>query len=101
MENNSNSRDILWACRQGDIRLVKSLIKKGFNPLKKVKIDDNHSVIPIHLYGESNRNITESKKQSDLEKIKKIMIERDIVKEFQRISFTEELEKLFSAPLIA
>jgi ankyrin repeat protein len=101
MENNFNSRDILWACRQGNIRLVKFLIKKGFDPLEKVKIDDNHYVIPIHLYGESNRNITESKKQSDLEKIKKIMIERDIVKEFQRISFTEELQKLFSAPLIA
>jgi hypothetical protein len=101
MEIHFNSRDILWACRQGDIRLVKFLIKEGFDPLEKVKIDDNHYVIPIHLYGESNRNITESKKQSDLEKIKKIMIEHLLAKEFESLFFAEELETLFSASTTA
>jgi hypothetical protein len=96
-----NSRDILWACRQGDIGLVKFLIKGGFDPLKKVKIGDNNYVIPIHLYGISNRNMTENKKRRDVKKIKKMMIEHVLAKEFEALFFAEELETLFSASTIA
>jgi len=101
MTNNFNSRHILWACRQGDIGLVKFLIEGGFDPLKKVKIGDNNYVIPIHLYGISNRNMTENKKRRDVKKIKKMMIEHLLAKEFEALFFAEELETLFSTPAIA
>ena len=100
MANNFNSSHILWACRQGDIGLIKFLIEGGCNPLKKVKIGDNNYVIPIHLYGISNRNIAENKKRRDVKKIKKMMIEHVLAKEFEALFFAEELQTLFSESTI-
>lgn len=100
MENNFNSRHILWACKQGDIGLVKFLIKNGEDPFKKIKIGNSY-IIPIHFYDTDNRLITENKKRKDIEKIKKMMIERVLSKEFEALFFAEELETLFSASTTA
>ena len=93
MENNFNSRHILWACKQGDIGLVKFLIKNGEDPFKKIKIGNSY-IIPIHFYGKDNRLITENKKRKDIEKIKKILLKRDIAKEFQALFFTEDIQSI-------
>ena len=93
MENNFNSRHILWACKQRDIGLVKFLIKNGEDPFKKIKIGNSY-IIPIHFYCTDNRLITENKKIKYIEKIKKILIKRDIAKEFQALFFSEDIRSI-------
>jgi ankyrin repeat protein len=96
-----NSRDILWACRQGDIRLVKFLIKKGFNPFKETKDDNNNYIIPIDFYGSSNRNITEVGKNNHIKKIKKFMFKYEFTKGIEEIFFASDIERLLSPQITA
>ena len=100
MTNNFNSSNILFACRQGNIRLIKFLIKNGKDPFKKIKIGNSY-IIPIHFYGTDNRLITEEIKNTHIEEIKKMMIEHLLAKEFESLFFAEELETLFSASTTA
>jgi ankyrin repeat protein len=92
---------ILRACKQGDISLVKILIKKGFNPLKKLKIGYNHYIIPIEFYGSSNRNITEVGKNNHIKKIKKFMFKYEFTKGIEEIFFASDIERLLSPQITA
>jgi hypothetical protein len=86
MEIHFNSRDILWVCEQGNIRLIKFLIMAGENPFEEIKDDNNNYIIPIDFYGISNRNITEVEKNNQIKKIKKFM---------NKYEFTKGIEEIF------